>query len=277
MRFVAMSLIGSLLMMGSMCAHAQGATPPVGNGDQAAPPAPGQQPAGVAGEKPAEKTEKNEAAAKDDPWSNLGFAAGIGVNFFSKDDIRDATVRNGVVRVTETRSEERAIWLESHYQLWKSPTDRYGFGPFVAMQINDDDSGLFDSLGAGVMWSMNRAPKSKSFQNLGFNVGVGVTSTSIKRLGAGLKENEALPAGEEAVFFRKEDDTGWMVLFSFTFLSGATAEAAENAGPSGLHADINVRDNQPTAAEIERQRQVREQQARDRAAQAIPPPPPPSN
>lgn len=203
--------------------------------------APGDPPKEDGVEKDAVAENMKEEEKKAGGLSDLGFAAGIGLSFHKEADIKEAEVRNGLVRVTDEAKKERALWLETHYQLVKFANNRFAFGPFLAVQVSDDD-GLFDSLGAGFMVAMNRNTNPAAWSNLGFNVGVGVVSSTIRELGDGLKENQPLPDGEESIYFHKNDDIGWMVLFSFTFASGATSENATlvdgNPNTSGSYSPV---------------------------------------
>jgi hypothetical protein len=158
-------------------------------------------------------------------WASLGFAAGVGVTFLSNRNIESAEVHNGVIRVTSEQKQQRGVWLESHYLLCKwGANKRFGFGPFLGLQIGSED-GLFNAVGAGLIVAMRRAPLSPVFNNLGFNVGIGATSSKIQVLGDEMRANQALPTGEESVRFKDKDDVGLLVIFSFGFASGARADS----------------------------------------------------
>jgi len=203
----------------------EGATP-------AAPAAPAE--AALPAEPPAEQPRGRPVISGDTPpadYSTWGLGVGIGLSVLGEDDVKKAEPVGGVVRITDTESYRRAIWLESHYRLFNFDTaGRFGFGPFVGLQFSDDE-GLFDSLAAGLMFTMKRQTGSveAAKNNLGFNVGLGVASSSIHVLGGGVKENEPLPAGEESVRLQKKDDLAFVLLFSFNFLSGFTGENYDSA------------------------------------------------
>jgi len=87
-----------------------------------------------------------------------------------------------------------------------------GFGPFIALQGDDDK--VIDALAVGVMWGFRRDAKATN----SVNVGVGLSfDPSVQVLGHGIKEGRKLPEGETEVRFKKEGRFGWALMASFTF------------------------------------------------------------
>ncbi|WP_206675458.1 hypothetical protein [Solimonas terrae] len=172
-----------------------------------------------------------KSSADGTNFGALGFAAGIGVTFLKHANVNDATLENGVVRVTDETKNQRALWLETHYQIYQWSHQTYGFGPFLAVQLDGQNGGLFDSVAGGFMIAMNRSGKTGPFTNLGFNVGYGWVSTSVKRLGDGLEEGQPLPSGVEVPYYRKHDEIGHVLMFSFTFSSGSSPNTGGTTPP----------------------------------------------
>lgn len=149
----------------------------------------------------------------------LGFGLGIGVSFLDESDILETTVANGVIRVTDSEKVKRDAWLETHYT-FDNISEWMGWnylapGIFVGVQVAGS-GGTFDGISAGLLMSWKRTPIGDSKSKQAFNIGAGWVNRKIRVLGDGMVENEPLPAGEEAVRYRKKDSSGWMLMFSFT-------------------------------------------------------------
>lgn len=87
-----------------------------------------------------------------------------------------------------------------------------GFGPFVALQGSENK--VINALTVGFMIGRRKSPTDA----LSVDIGVGLSfDPSVQVLGHGIKEGQKLPAGEDAVRFKKEGRFGWAVLTSFTF------------------------------------------------------------
>lgn len=155
-----------------------------------------------------------------DGLAPLGFGIGIGNTWLSRENVREAVVTDGIVRVTESEREQRAFWLETHYLFdsWPKNWNYVSHGPMVAAQFNGD-RGIFSALAFGYMLSFKRTRKSDRTSNAAFNVGLAYAGTRIQQFGNGLTEDEALPAGEMAVRYRSRDTGGVLLLISFNFRS----------------------------------------------------------
>jgi hypothetical protein len=184
----------------------------------------------------------------------FGAALGVAVDTGEVDRVEEATVVNGVVRVSKESNTSARVMLETHY-LFEANRRKFlavgdpwnwGWGPFVAIQPGSED--LVENLAGGFLVSFRRcispgavvpqavaaaedtregkpAPERKSDDCEGdaakrrgaFNVGVGVVlDPSAKVLGDGLVANEPLPPGETEIRFKETDQWGVLVLFSFS-------------------------------------------------------------
>ncbi|MGQ0696960.1 MAG: hypothetical protein ACT4PZ_01835 [Panacagrimonas sp.] len=103
---------------------------------------------------------------------------------------------------------------------------RFFHGPFIAVQVSDGDE-LLKGAALGYMVSLKRegAAKAEGKAKLGetppdstplptaFNIGIGISTSKIGRLGNGLKEGQTLADGEQ-VFTRNRNELGVLILFS---------------------------------------------------------------
>jgi hypothetical protein len=191
-----------------------------------------------------EENTKTEDAVNE--FAGVKWGAGIGVigGFGGDQAVEKASVVNGVVRVDEEDDLRPQLFLEMHAftligadgKSWKKyrqdkrsyrsgmaqgnagtdPTmpapPMRGFGPFIALQSNDNE--VIDALAVGVMWGFRMNPdKSASI-----NIGIGLSfDPSIQVLGGGLKDGSPLPTGETEIRLKKESRFGWALMTSFTF------------------------------------------------------------
>ena len=83
-----------------------------------------------------------------------------------------------------------------------------GIGPFVTVRLGGSE--VVQSFGAGVMLGFRTAESDKSL-NLGIAF---VTDPSVRTLGDGIVEGQALPTGETQIRYKTTDMYGLMALFS---------------------------------------------------------------
>lgn len=151
----------------------------------------------------------------------LGFNFGIGFSLsvdLHRDRVDDASVVGGRVRVSKESQARPRVLLESHYyfepdgKLGNLPADRWGHGPFVAIQGSGEE--VIEAFGLGWMLGLRRAKD----QEEGFNVGLGlIYDPSVKGLGDGIRQNKPLPAGETEVRFKEEGRLSALLSVSFSF------------------------------------------------------------
>lgn len=184
----------------------------------------------------------------------FGAALGVAVDTGEVDRVEEASVVNGIVRVSKETNTSARVMLETHY-LFEANRRKFlavgdpwnwGWGPFVAIQPGSED--LIETLGGGFLVSFRRcispgadlpvtvaaadeqrdgkAPTERKTEDCAgdaekrrgaFNVGVGVVlDPSARVLGDGLAANEPLPPGETDIRFKETDQWGVLVLFSFS-------------------------------------------------------------
>ncbi|WP_230772659.1 hypothetical protein [Sphingomonas sp. Leaf4] len=172
-----------------------------------------------------------------------GIDFGIGVAFSydlgNNDRVKEAEIVNGIVRVTHTENIRARLILESHYfftpksalfsnytgancagytgypDQYEDCTSRrktFGIGPFMAVQPGSDN--IIDAIGAGVMLGFRRREEKSA----SFNIGIGVLyDVDTQILGEGFVENGAPPIGETQVRFRRQSQSGLLIMTSYSF------------------------------------------------------------
>lgn len=191
-------------------------------------------PAGVEGSAVGEEDRGGKREGSDgdaSPLDKFGFGAAITVtvDYGAHDRVDEASLVNGVVRVSKERNVIARIMLETHYLF--APDSRflgrgaakedYGWGPFFAVEPGGDGD-LVDAVALGVLWSFSKGisdpgtPRVRDGQiRKAFNLGVGiVVDPKTKILGDGVEPDKPLPAGETEIRFKETDQWGVVVLFS---------------------------------------------------------------
>ena len=173
-----------------------------------------------------------------------GIEFGVGMAFSldlgDRDRVRDAQLVNGIVRVSRGDNVRARLILETHYFFTPqtdfplfgicnpsrrrsgtqtpSPNDcasdqpMWGWGPFIAVQPGSDN--IIDAIGAGLMVGLRRPGEGSQ----SFNIGVGILyDMDVQLLGDGIFENEPLPPGETEIRYRREAQSGLMVMSSYSF------------------------------------------------------------
>lgn len=175
-----------------------------------------------------------------------GIEFGVGMAFSvdagDRDRVRDAQLVNGIVRVSRGDNVRARLILESHYfftpeghlparlfgicnpppatatqaardaSSCRSDQAMWGWGPFIAVQPGSDN--IIDAIGAGLMVGLRRPGEGSQ----SFNIGVGILyDMDVQLLGDGIFENEPLPDGETEIRFRREAQSGLMVMSSYSF------------------------------------------------------------
>lgn len=193
-------------------------------------------------------TQADLAGSKTGRQTFGGIEFGIGMAFSldlgDRDRVRDAQLvgPNNVVRVTRGDNVRARLILESHYFFTPgghlparlfgicnpppaSATQRardantcgstqamWGWGPFIAVQPGSDN--IIDAIGAGLMVGLRRPGEGSQ----SFNIGVGILyDMDVQLLGDGIFENEPLPADETEIRYRREAQSGLMVMSSYSF------------------------------------------------------------
>ncbi|WP_109356537.1 hypothetical protein [Sphingorhabdus sp. EL138] len=160
-------------------------------------------------------------------FGGIEFGAGIGFSYDlgSNDRVSEAELVNGVVRIKKSDNVQARLMLESHYFFTpkfdlfslknsgqSSDDNMWGFGPFVAIQPGGDN--LIEAVGGGLMFGFRRSKKSTESFNLGFGVLYDINS---KTLGDGILPNEPLPMGETEIRFREQEQSGFLIMSSYSF------------------------------------------------------------
>ncbi len=172
-----------------------------------------------------------------------GIDFGIGIAFSydlgNNDRIKDADIVGGLLRVKHTDNVRARLILESHYfftpklvrfgnytgaycsdfldypEQHEDCTARrknFGIGPFMAIQPGG--STIIDAIGAGIMLGFRRREEKAS----SFNIGIGVLyDLDTQILGDGFVENAPPPGGETEVRFRRQSQSGLLLMSSYTF------------------------------------------------------------
>ena len=150
-----------------------------------------------------------------------GLEFGIGISFTLDwgGDARVASAEldpNGIVRISKREDGTARIMLESHYFFGvdrkNAKEAMIGGGPFIALQPGTDE--FIEAIAIGGMIGLRYDEDTAQ----SFNIGVGlVVDPNTRLLGEGILPNQPLPAGETAIRYREEYETGWLILASFSF------------------------------------------------------------
>ena len=160
---------------------------------------------------------QEEAAQKQFLGLNLGIGLSLAVDL-QGDRVDDASVDGGKVGVSKKNSGQPRVLLESHYFFEPAKDhrnlkkERWGYGPFVAIQGSDDE--VIEAFGLGWMVGFKR----KGPQEESFNLGLGlIFDPSVKVLGDSIHEGRPLPTGETDVQFKEESRVSAVLSVSFSF------------------------------------------------------------
>ncbi len=185
---------------------------------------------------------KEAATSGTQNFGGIDFGIGISMTYdLGKNErVRDATIVDGIVRVTHAENVRARVVLESHYfftptlsaarreeadsycadvkhdpvqyRNCRSSLKDFGIGPFVALQPGSDK--VIDAIGAGVMVGMRRGTDRAS--SLNFGVGI-FYDVDTQILGNGFKDDQPPPGNEVEVRFRRQSQSGILFLSSFSF------------------------------------------------------------
>ena len=172
-------------------------------------------------------TENKFGPADGSTRSFAGLNFGVGITL-TQDTGRNDRIVNasldevGIVRVDKDQNDVARVMLESHYFFHSEKDDtsflymvdgpNWGHGPFVALQPGTDE--IIEAIGLGWMVGFKRGKNSNESWNLGIGY---IVDPSVKILGDGITENQALPAGETQIRFKETSQRGVFLLVSFTF------------------------------------------------------------
>ncbi len=167
---------------------------------------------------------KNKAKEEGDgtmKFYGLNFGIAPTVLFGGPEEVRSATIvdQGGtpVVHVTESRDATTAVLLETHYFFQLPDSDifgltKWGFGPFLGVQVSEDD--VLQGIGFGAMVGFRYNEESSR----SFNIGLGMfLDEDVQTLASGFSDGAAPPGGETQVRYDKEDAWRGALMFSFAW------------------------------------------------------------
>lgn len=152
--------------------------------------------------------------AQENQFAGMQFGVGLSltIDLGQNDRINQANLdENNIVRITSENNDVPRIMLESHY-FFTPKGDDFGIGPFVALQPGTDE--IIEAIGMGVMVGFKRGAENNSSWNIGIGA---VVDPSVKILGDGVRENQALPSGETQIRFKETSQWGLLLVVSFTY------------------------------------------------------------
>jgi len=155
---------------------------------------------------------KIQSEAKES-FLDLSWGLGFGFSFGLDDAIEDAELVDGVIRVTEDKTDQPRAVLEFHrYPLCNDgeKNGNRGCGPFLAVAASPDK--VLSGVAVGFMFGFrSKKPEDKE----GFSIGIGaILDADVKTLADGFEEDEPLPPGETEIRFEKS--ARWSGLFFVT-------------------------------------------------------------
>lgn len=157
-------------------------------------------------------------AAED--FHGVKFGVGFGAAFGIGDDrVEAASIVNGLVQVSEDRTNEARVFLEFHSYCpmkWCPCGQRkegVACGPFATVAATSDN--IVEGVGAGWMFGWR---DSKPGANDGFSVAIGVMlDNDVQVLAPGFEEGQPPPNGETTVRFLTESKASAIVFFGRSF------------------------------------------------------------
>lgn len=147
-------------------------------------------------------------------FSGLRFGLGVGISFLGE-QIDKVEIIDSRIAITESRSNQARVILESHKFLWDGNMNKekgqWGIGPFIAASLADNQGqGLLDAFGLGVMVGFRNGTSNTSW-----NIGAGwFVDTQIKELRPGLEDGMETTITDSALLTREIDKEGLMILIS---------------------------------------------------------------
>jgi hypothetical protein len=159
---------------------------------------------------------QTEIAQAGADFMGLSWGLGFGYSFGEEDFIEGAEIANGIVRVTDDKTNQARVLLEFHRFFWCNDKQRSverGCGPFVALAATSDD--VLKGVGVGFMWGWKSKDPTRSE---GFSIGIGaILDNDVKSLADGFEENQPPPPGETVVRFKNEARWSGLVFVTRTF------------------------------------------------------------
>lgn len=158
--------------------------------------------------------EKEKASVKE--FAGFNWGVGLAYTYINKGpSIDEAEMVDGKVRIKKEHNRAAALMLETHYfvNLGKFQDSEIGLGPFAAIRVIDTEGKDVKAYGVGIMAGFKRQQESKSSWNIGIGYYV---DTSVKQLGSGITEGEALPGTEKEIRYKQVDSGGFMFMLSAT-------------------------------------------------------------
>jgi len=160
------------------------------------------------------------------------FGLGAAVFMLNRAHIDEAVVQGGVVRVTKQRDDKVSLWLQANalfenLNILDFLSDRIIPGVFVGLG-GGPNAEFLDTFGGGALIAIPTCSKSSTPKEGGekegaeqcrksLNIGAGYFTSTVRRLGDGIKEGEPLPEGVEGIYFKDRSASGWMFTVSFGF------------------------------------------------------------
>jgi len=176
-----------------------------------------------------------KARPASDFWSY--FSAGLLVNWFPKDIIEAAEIRNGVVRVTERKNVFAGVGLQAFYPLpwwtWtylRAPdllpitnenkkwvkSSEVAVGPYVGASVSSET--VIENVAVGLAFSATT-------KSAGIRIGAGfVVDPSVQYLSPEFKDGQPPPMDSTGVSYVKEVAYGGQLMLSFTPGFGSAEE-----------------------------------------------------
>ena len=170
------------------------------------------------------KLTKKTATAEDEgtrKFAGLNFGVGVSltIDIGNEDRIENASVENGIVRVSKSKNSIPRVVLESHYFfvpknsfLYLVDEKLWGWGPFIALQPGTEN--VIDAIGWGFMVGFRRSVDSSASWNFGCGM---IVDPNARILGSGMKADQPIPPGETQVRYEERSQWGILLMSSFSF------------------------------------------------------------
>lgn len=162
----------------------------------------------------AESLERRSAAAAE--FLGMKWGIGFGVSIAMEDHIEVAEIFDGVIRVTEDRSDlPRAVFEFHHYFGCTRQGEKLqtGCGFFGAVASTSDE--VLSGVGAGFMYGW-RSEESENPRGLSIGVGA-IFDGNIRTLADGFEVGRPLPPGATSIGYETKSRWSYLIIFSRSF------------------------------------------------------------
>lgn len=164
-------------------------------------------------------------AAAADPVADWGLGLGVGVEFYEKPYVEEASLQGTERRVvlTDTTKSEPSFWAVGNWTWEKGFGDTIKPGIFTGVRLIGQEGAAIDAVAIGLQVVLISGNERKSATNKvipSWNFGIGYVNHKTRHLADGITANEPLPAAFTDIVYRKRSEGSWILMISRNFTAG---------------------------------------------------------